>query len=1401
MSEEIDIRFLLNSPEVERESKRTQDAITGIEKTARSTSKTISSSFSEALIPVEDLSENLRIQKRVLKELEAQYKKEAKKVSGMAPGAAKVEAERQLAISKQEIEDEKKALTELEAIQSRYKQSAESMRTKIRKLKEEMSGMVEGTDEYYRKMRELGTLQDRYGDISKQGQIFADDQKNIRATTEAIQGLSGVMSAGTGVATLFGASQENLAKIQARLQAVMAISIGVNQVAQVVNKDSYFTHIALAKAKDMVTASTTRLSVALGISNAAAKTLMATLTFGLSLAIAGLVVLINRMNKSKAEAMAKDAELHNQVVKTRIEIAQESAEIDKQFRALEKAKTGTKAYEAAKNKILTGYGKYLQGLSTEIRTLQDVEGAYNAVKKAAIDSANARARTAFVSEASQKANEKMAAAMGSIREEIVKSYDKEFLEKFPDQITSIMAEITDALMQPDRNSRQKFIDAGAILEDYGFGKMAIQRVLRGWDLLTTDVKSSYVQDFHLALEELNGIEEVAERVFKTTTPSNEEIAKNKAYWTEQRDNAQAALDAMNETKKGTAEWNEQYKKLALANQKLKLWDFAADPSKLQSKLGQAALQAQVELENARAGVMRDGKEKRLALAESEYRQRLAVIDKEETDLKAQYKAQGKTISQEEKDSFAARRQIADTERANKRFDAEYDYYKQTKTLYDELADVFLTDEQRKTKAIRDRFDEMRNRVNDSVLYDGMDEGTAGKLYARIDQAQQQSELDEALKQFKTYQTQVEETVRDHNDRIVRLRAAGYEAEAQEGERQRDRALRQLSEAMLQESDLWVRLFGDPATKTVAQIKTLIDETRNLYDFLQGKEGAMKPIGFTDQQLEDLKKSPEALKALQDAISKLKQELGQKSPFDQFANEVKTGVDLIKKAFGADGKGIKDVSGGVTVINDAFRAFSPTLEEFGKDLSNIFGDEVGEAIQQAVQLGQAVGDAGSGIAKIVSGDVVGGVMSVVKGIGSVFTMGREAEKRHQQALKEIADARIALQREYNLLLLEQNLLYEEGKNAFGTNELGRATNALWLYRQAIADYKKELKGEAPTQGLFEKLIGKYSKSYQNKLDAYNKGYGALADAKIVTGHKKTGLFGWGKGKDVYSSILEVYPKLVDSTGRLDVALAQSILDTQKMDDSTRNLVQSLIDLQEQADAAREELNAYIQETYGDLGDGIMEALVGGVRSGTDAWLEFGKTGASVLEDLGRQAAYSLYLKNDFDKLQKDLEAVYGSDKSEKQIAYDAMDVVDKFYDTVSGKMDQAEDWLKYWQQRAKDRGFDLWAEDQSAKKEGSSGQLQAQMTEGTASQLVGLWNMTALDIRALKEIISNREPVLGKIQLDVHQILVTTILIEQHTRATSENTKATVNELKQGFQQMSRMLDEIAANTKANGSRR
>ena len=75
------------------------------------------------------------------------------------------------------------------------------------------------------------------------------------------------------------------------------------------------------------------------------------------------------------------------------------------------------------------------------------------------------------------------------------------------------------------------------------------------------------------------------------------------------------------------------------------------------------------------------------------------------------------------------------------------------------------------------------------------------------------------------------------------------------------------------------------------------------------------------------------------------------------------------------------------------------------------------------------------------------------------------------------------------------------------------------------------------------------SYQGRLsdaaEAYRQGLGGLWDAQIVTGHKKTGLFGWGKGKDLYSSILEVYPELIDANGELDTTMLQTILDTRKI----------------------------------------------------------------------------------------------------------------------------------------------------------------------------------------------------------------------------------------------------------------
>lgn len=302
MSEIIDIKFVTNAPEYATESKRIEQAITGVERKSKEAT--------------EDMSQNIKIQTNVLKDLEKQYKELEKAIKKMPVSDAKSSKQAQMAGIKKELHAERQALVLLTEEQKKYEASTVSLRTQIMNKRNAMATMTEGTREYIIAMRELGELQDRMGDIQAQGRVFADDEKNTRATMETIQGLTGAMSVGMGVAALFGASQENLAKIQTRLQAVMSISVGVNQVAQVLNKDSYFTHIVLAKAKavdatvtGVLSGAMAKLGLTTAAANVAARGLMITVTGGLIIGAWALVAVIDKINGKRDEERRKIEEL------------------------------------------------------------------------------------------------------------------------------------------------------------------------------------------------------------------------------------------------------------------------------------------------------------------------------------------------------------------------------------------------------------------------------------------------------------------------------------------------------------------------------------------------------------------------------------------------------------------------------------------------------------------------------------------------------------------------------------------------------------------------------------------------------------------------------------------------------------------------------------------------------------------------------------------------------------------------------------------------------------------------------------------------------------------------------------------------------------------------------------
>lgn len=192
-----------------------------------------------------------------------------------------------------------------------------SLRTQLRQCREALVEMEaagqRGTAEYKAMQQEAARLTDAWADAQAQANILAHDQKGMQGLISGITGVTGGFTAAQGALSLFAGENENLQKVMLKVQSLMSITIGLQQVEQMLNKDSAFLLVTVAKAKDMLTAANARLAVALGVSNAAAAALMATLTLGLSIAITAIIVAISKM-QSKQAAAKKEADEFNKKV-------------------------------------------------------------------------------------------------------------------------------------------------------------------------------------------------------------------------------------------------------------------------------------------------------------------------------------------------------------------------------------------------------------------------------------------------------------------------------------------------------------------------------------------------------------------------------------------------------------------------------------------------------------------------------------------------------------------------------------------------------------------------------------------------------------------------------------------------------------------------------------------------------------------------------------------------------------------------------------------------------------------------------------------------------------------------------------------------------------------------------
>lgn len=1170
-----------------------------------------------------------------------------KQLAKAAPGSEWFKLKAEIEACAKALDEDKSLLAELQAKHSETATSTKRLSMELRQLQEAMARMrLEGRQnsaEYQEMARRAAELADTIGDLRTQTNILAHDDAGIQGAISGINGLSGAFTVATGIMGVFASENENLAKIQTRVQSVMAITMGLQQVMNTLNKDSAFRLVTVTRAKNLLTAANNRLAASLHISNGAATALMGTLTLGLSLAITAGIALWNRYSDAQEKAAEK---------------AREHVEIQADARA------------------------------TMLRTRFELEAMTSSLKEFNGTKEQEQAKV----------------------DELNRKYGETF------GYYSTIAQWYDTLVEKGESYVQMlFLQAEA------------------QSLVDKAVKA----DEKVAEIEANGVEYyrpwdgAGGRVYKFFTGKNKntfgsdpaEIAYNKAH-KEALAEKQTYLDAANEVQR----------KLMELRKDTGLGNFTAPPDKptvstptLTNNLADLEKKAYQKIEDQRIELMRQGYERERAEAALRFereKERITAEERERLELYDKLKAAGKDVTPEQRVNISAQ---AATLRA------------QAAAIYDSaLGEIDAREQKEATDRLRE----------------------------------QESYLKELLGKYEDFEAQRARVRAEGDADIAKLAAARNSENTEEIDRaiavakaRVEKGLREIADAEGAEaargSEFMGRLFGDYARMSLGELTKLIEQARQLRDYLNGGDTDKSGITFiSPEQLEAVEGSPAELEKLKKALDRLlSSDEKHEGKWSRIFETMRKGLAGLRKA-----KGLNDTAASISEIAGAA---TEAGNEIAAMLDAMGNRSAADAVRTVTELTGAIGNIGKGFAE---GGLVGGATAALGELTGMIANAFGAQARHREALKEIERQQLEFQREYNLLLMQQRLAMEDAGNVFGERAVKKAAAAIEVYRKAVEDLRAEMAGKEPEMSPLERLSGDITGSYGRRMAEYERGVAALAEARIVTGHKKTGLFGWGKGKDTYSGLLEVYPELIKANGELDTEMLRVILDTRKMSDETRAYLENLIELQDAMDEAEASLESYLQETFGTLGDGIMDAVTGAIRGSEGALESFADSASGTLETLGRQIAYSLFFADSFDDLQKRLKEAYGSGGSEEEIAENTMALLGDFYAGIGRNMEDAQGWLEAWKAKASEMGFDLW-ESEGSGQTGRAGAFTA-ISQDQGTKLEGLFTSVQMHEASIDE---NVEDVAEGLQTAVEHLHK----IEENTGATSEKLD-TVVELLEKF---------------------
>lgn len=1024
----IEFDIIANNGQINSSLKETERRITGFSKTTVAAGDKINEMFDVT-------RENIVIQKQVIKDLEAQYKKLKAEISKVAPGKGQAELIREANAIKAELDGERAALTQLEVEVKKTETAHVNLRTQVRNAVQQLAEMeqagLRGTQAYRELQEECGRLTDAMGDAQQQAKILAHDNAGLQGVISAVSGVTGVFSAAQGVIGLFAGENENLVKIQTRIQSLMAITMGLQQAANTLNKDSYFSLVTLTKAKQAFSAVTlfagkalVKFGVSANVARVAATALTATLTLGLSLAITAAVAGINKLIKRNEELKKKQEEARKGAEDWGNSISQSAAPVLATYMKLRTAWKDLGDDVKGRSEFIKTHQNAFDELGVSLQNIADADKLFIEQTDSFVAAVMKRATaSAYESRMQDKISERIAlesTAKYNMGHTVVSNGDgakgnnifgywqftqadiekafatKESLQKFYKDYLQFTKEVNREQVPYGNKSKNAWLGTAGNLVEFTVGnensveqaqqlRANVLRILQ----LYEDARSD------------------AEAAAKAQAEAESLMGKlagggNKGSSSGTTTNDDPFTEQLNQRKKAYEQyfkWVNSKDEILQQAAKTEFAGILAEGSNYLDYLNKqrAALLAAIgegtgtkeqqenlrKLNNAiadetKATVLADfdaALQEQLNGANSIF-EKLALLEEKRKELSGD----GSDLDNGKKDIVDKAEQdiAAEAQQQTQQLLNEYAGYLSEKI---EFEATYAEKSRLLNKAIAEAKTEDERKIAEAAL------AALNKKRDEYSVTPEQTNYEELKKQYKSYQQEIADITAEYDEKIALAKKNNNAELVAELEKEKNKALSSAALQQLQDSGAWSQLFGNLDDLTSKQITDLIAKI----------EAQRAQLG--------VELNPEDLQAVLDKLKAAKDEVETRNPFKALSLALK---DYKKDASKANlSEVFGSLASSIDLVKGTFDAVTQGLASMG-----LAGDEVTQDLLG--DIGNMVGAAG----QLATGIATGNPLSIIQGsiglITSAFEVFNVKDRKAERAIKKHAEAVKTLEKEYKAL---------------------------------------------------------------------------------------------------------------------------------------------------------------------------------------------------------------------------------------------------------------------------------------------------------------------------------------------------------------------------------------------------